>query len=302
MKHDAAYPLVFDVRGFSLDDGPGIRTTVFLKGCPLSCAWCHNPESWKAEREIAFYPRLCIGCGDCVRSCPEGAAGMDLPGRIQRSRCTACGACVDACPSTALKVVGMHYEPDELVALLLDNRVFYEISGGGVTFSGGEPTLHMDYLRRVMQRLKQQGVHIAVQTSGMFELREFREKVLPFTDLIYYDIKFLDSGLHKKYTGAGNERILENFRALRKEADVELVPRTPLIPGITAEEKNIDAIARFVKAEGCERYDLLPYNPGGIGKRQAIGRTGGRGLPSGMMGVEEEGAWMSFARDKHSGG
>ena len=296
MQDDVKYPLVFDVRGFSLDDGPGIRTTVFLKGCPLSCAWCHNPESWKAEREMAFYPGLCIGCGDCSRCCPEDAVSMDLPQRIDRSRCSACGRCADVCPSTALKVVGAQFGIEELARQILVNRIFFETSGGGVPFSGGEPTMHMDYLGMAVRRLKQAGLHVALQTSGMFELAEFREKVYPFVDLIQYDIKFRDEERHRKFTGTGNERILENFVALWKEARAAIIPRTPLVPGITAEAENITSIARFLKKQGCSRYELLSYNPGGLAKRTAVGRTSAHRLPAAMMSLREENTWAGFAK------
>jgi pyruvate formate lyase activating enzyme len=299
-RDDAGLPFVFAIRGFSLDDGPGIRTTVFLKGCPLSCAWCHNPESWSRERELAFHAARCVMCGECVSACPEKALHFDRPERIDRERCTACGACEDGCPSRALEVVGRRYGPDELVERILENRVYYENSGGGVTFSGGEPTLHMDYLFPVLKRLKREQAHVALQTSGLFDPGEFREKMLPFLDLIYYDLKIMNSEQHEIYTGAGNERILENFRALAKEK-VHLVPRTPLVPGVTALRENISSIARFIGAAGCGRYELLPYNPGGAGKRRAIGKNGGTMLPRTMMSREEERKWELFGKSVLAG-
>ena len=167
---------------------------MFLKGCPLSCLWCHNPESMNSEREIAFYPQLCIQCGDCQKACPAGAIRMDSDGRIVRKLCTRCGLCTQVCPATALKNVGEYYTPDELTDILMRDRVFYETSQGGVTFSGGEPTLYPDYVAEVMKklRLKSNSIHLAIQTSGMFDFSEFEKKLLPSLDLIFYDLKLFD--------------------------------------------------------------------------------------------------------------
>jgi len=264
--------LVFDIRRFALDDGPGIRTTVFLKGCPLSCMWCQNPESMHREAEIAFYPALCIQCGDCEKACPEKAAHMNHPGRIIRERCVACGACVEKCPSTALKIVGKHYAGKALAEELLKDIIFYETSGGGVTFSGGEPAVHMDYLREVMRELKKHAIHIAIQTSGFFDIREFRNKLLPSIDLIFYDIKLFDTRKHKEYTGVGNEIILGNFMSLAEDKKEIIVPRTPLVPGITETEENLQQIGNFVRNAGFGKHELLPYNPGGVSKMRSLGK------------------------------
>ncbi len=291
MNASVERPPVFDIRRFALDDGPGIRTTVYFKGCPLSCAWCHNPESICPEAEIAFYPALCIKCGECESICPENAANMAHPGRIVRERCVACGQCAERCPSTALKVVGKYYPVHKLVEELLKDRIFYETSGGGVTFSGGEPTLHMDYLGELARKLKEHNIHIAIQTSGAFDIREFREKLLSHIDLIYYDIKLFDSERHREYTGIGNEHILDNFRSLTREGKAALIPRTPLIPGITATEENLRRIAGFIRHTGRTEYELLPYNPGHIGKIQAIGKHAPPYLAGALMSPVEERYW-----------
>jgi pyruvate formate lyase activating enzyme len=191
---------------------------------------------------------------------------------------------------------GRQYAPDELARELLKDRLFYDTSGGGVTFSGGEPTLHMDYLGQVARLLKQADVHVAIQTSGLFDLQEFREKVYPNLDLIHFDIKFMDASQHRRFTGVGNERILENFISLKRDNKIDIVPRTPLVPGITADRQNIDAIAKFVKSLGCVRHELLPYNPGGISKRAALGMPAATELPESMMSVQEFGTWMRFIR------
>jgi len=275
-------PLIFDIRRFALDDGPGIRTTVFLKGCPLSCMWCQNPESVQQEVEIAFHHILCIHCGDCEKFCPEHAAQMNYPGRIIRERCVACGVCAEKCPSTALKIVGKRYAGKELVKELLKDRIFYETSCGGVTFSGGEPALHMDYLSDVIRELKKNNIHIALQTSGFFDMQEFRKKLLPSIDLIFYDIKLFDTRKHKEYTGVGNEKIRDNFMSLADYRKEIIVPRTPLVPGITATEENLQQIAKFVRNAGCEKYELLPYNPSGVSKMWTIGKPPPYALKRGL--------------------
>jgi pyruvate formate lyase activating enzyme len=287
-------PLVFDIRRFALDDGPGIRTTVFLKGCPLSCVWCHNPESISPRAEMVFHPALCIHCGICEELCPEGAARMGHPGRILRERCTVCGTCVQKCPSTALKIVGKHYPVRELVEELMKDRIFYETSRGGVTFSGGEPTLHMDYLGEVTRELKKYNIHIAIQTSGVFNMKEFRDKLLRQIDLIFYDLKLFDAKKHRQYTGTGNEQILDHFVSLASDLKNRIIPRTPLIPNITATEENLRQIAEFIRDRGCSQYELLPYNPGGLDKMQAVGRSIPQYLPRVMMGPEEGKIWKAL--------
>jgi pyruvate formate lyase activating enzyme len=293
-------PLIFDIHHFALDDGPGIRTTVFMKGCPLSCLWCHNPESIKSGREIAFYPPLCIHCGDCKTVCPEGAISLEHAGRIIRDRCTACGDCAEVCPTTALKMVGKYYSVSDLIEILLSDHIFYETSQGGVTFSGGEPTLYMDYVGEVMKELKANNVHIAIETSGMFNLDEFKTKLLPYMNLIFYDIKLYDPRKHEQYTGKSNKQILSNLTDLAKEPNVRIIPRLPLVPKMTATTDNLTQIARFLKSAGMTAYKFLPYNPGGIAKRIAIGQDIHPDIPRTMMSIEEEKKLGEiFARLKH---
>ncbi|MFV9690195.1 MAG: glycyl-radical enzyme activating protein [Desulfobacteria bacterium] len=266
-------PLIFDIHPFALDDGPGIRTTVFFKGCPLSCLWCHNPESMKSGREIAFYPKLCIKCGDCKTVCREDAISLEHADRIIRDRCTACGRCAEECPTKALRIVGKYYPVSRLIEILMADRIFYETSKGGITFSGGEPTLYMDYVGKVMKELKANNLHVAIETCGMFDLAEFKARLLPYIDLILFDIKLLDSDKHQCYTGKHNKQILRNFVDLVKESDVRIVPRVPLVPGITATSDNLTQIAAFLKNRGCSPCRFLSYNPGGIAKRIAIGKN-----------------------------
>lgn len=277
-------PLIFDIKHFALDDGPGIRTTVFLKGCSLTCQWCHNPESIDSSREIAFYAHLCINCGDCQVVCPENAINLDNTDRIDREKCTRCEKCVNDCPTTALKFIGKYYSVAELIEILKGDHVFYETSKGGVTFSGGEPTLYMDYIQEVMKELKKDNIHIAIQTSGAFELSEFKSKLLPYIDLIFYDIKFIDPILHKKYTNKNNSRILDNFLELIRDSSVHIIPRIPLIPKITATTENLTNIADFLKKANCMNYKLLTYNSGGISKRVYTGKS----IPSSIINIKSE--------------
>jgi len=298
---DKNRPLIFDIRHFALDDGPGIRTTVFMKGCPLSCIWCHNPESMKAGQEIAFYSERCISCGDCMKVCLEDAISLENPGRILRNKCKVCGQCAQECPTTALEIIGKYYPVDDLIEILLSDRIFFETSTGGITFSGGEPTLYMNYIGKVMRRLKENNLHIAIETAGVFNLSEFEKKLLPYIDLIYFDLKIFNSHEHKRYTGKSNEQILQNFVYLKKTSSVKVVPRVPLVAGITATADNLTEIATFLKNTGCSKSELLPYNTGGISKRIAIGKNIPRETPYTMMEIEEEKRYREFFTTAKSG-
>lgn len=274
MNIEEKSPLIFDIRHFALDDGPGIRTTVFFKGCPLSCAWCHNPESVNPRVEIAYYGDKCIGCGDCSEECQIQAIDLSTPGHINRDKCISCGCCAEICPTGALKVIGKHYTVGELSVILLRDRYYYETSKGGVTFSGGEPTLHMDYLHGIMTELKKEKIHIAIQTCGFFNLPEFEEKLLPLIDLIFFDIKIIDPEKHKKYTGVSNEKILENFTILSeksaREKKFKIIARTPLIPGINDTEEDMEKLRHFYETVHHSDYEFLTYNPGGKSKKERL--------------------------------
>jgi pyruvate formate lyase activating enzyme len=286
MKQDG--PLIFDIRRFALDDGPGIRSTVFFKGCPLSCVWCHNPESIAGESEIAYYPSRCINCLECRAVCTESAVALDPLNRIDRDRCVACGACAGICPALAIRMVGGHIPVDDLITLLLRDRHFYDTSGGGVTFSGGEPTIHSGYLREALMKLKRVDIDTAIQTCGLFDFDRFVDGLLPFIDLIYYDIKLMDPDLHKRYTGLSNELILRNFIRLSGMARGKITPRVPLVPGITATSMNMDRVASFLRDLGYESAELLPYNPSGIEKRVLLGGQAQTGLATAPMTKGEE--------------
>ncbi|MFZ5993854.1 MAG: glycyl-radical enzyme activating protein [Thermodesulfobacteriota bacterium] len=267
-----ARPLVFDIKRHALEDGPGIRSTVFFKGCPLTCLWCQNPESIDPGPEIGFYPRDCIKCGDCVSACPAKACALEDPFLIDRERCTRCGACVEACPGRALRLIGRFYPVAELAEILLRDKTFYEVSRGGVTLSGGEPTFFMDYASAVLKVLKDSGIHTAIQTNGFFSWKEFEEKILPYVDLIMFDVKLADADKHREYTGRSNEPILANLKNLLAERAEVVLPRIPLIPAFTATVKNLRSISGLLKGLGVKKCSLLPYNPTWTFKAEAIGK------------------------------
>jgi pyruvate formate lyase activating enzyme len=357
----------FDIKKFSIHDGPGIRTTVFFKGCPLRCVWCHNPEGQKTSAEIMFFPDRCTSCGTCVSICPNQAAivkdvnhessgihpnqaiirkdgdyeitgagpgqsvvlkegrnrkGGDGPGmntvpanqaitlkagspkmdgvhvgqamlledrgpegnrgyeiHTLRKECIACGACVEACPRGAREVAGKVVASDELIGEIMKDVVFYDSSGGGVTFSGGEPLLQPDFLLALLKECKEREIHTAVDTCG-FAKWETLSAIIPYADLILYDLKCMDSDMHFELTGRGNEAILENLRRLSK-AKCNVTVRFPLIPGINDNEENITSMGEFLSSlrhgGRLPQVDILPYHKMGLDKYLRLGRE--YGLP-----------------------
>lgn len=264
MTHTTEEIPVLDIKGNSLDDGPGIRSVVFFKGCPLACAWCHNPESRKASTEIAFDGTLCVDCGECRSVCPENALSKSNRYYVDRSRCTLCFLCTSICPSGALERVGNPMTVDGILAKILPDKPFFMTSGGGVTLSGGEATLYMEFVSRLLMKLKAHDIHILLETCGSFDIQRFMALVYPHIDAIYFDIKIMDSADHRKHCGLPNERILDNFRQLLKASRRDgklLLSRTPLVPGITDTAENIEAIAAFLKNLGVTQAALLAYNP-----------------------------------------
>ena len=265
--------LISNIQRFSTEDGPGIRTTVFFKGCPLHCAWCHNPEGISPRPELMWYDVRCIGAKECLNACPEEALNLISQGiRIDRERCTACGDCVNECPSGALEIIGSEWAPEDLFTEIQKDVVFYETSGGGVTFSGGEPMVQADFLQALAPLCREAGIHIALDTCGMVAWKRY-ERILPLVDIVFYDLKIFDAEQHKFCTGVDNGLILENARRI-SAAGMPMWIRTPVIPGYTADSDNIADLGDFIAAElpTVDRWDLLAYTNLGQPKYHRLDR------------------------------
>ena len=260
------------IQRFSVDDGPGIRTTVFCKGCNLHCVWCHNPETISKGASLQFNAGMCIHCGMCVSACPSDAHAFEQEVHtIDRVRCKVCGACAQTCFSGALKILGEERTVSEILGLVLRDKDFFDNTGGGVTFSGGEPMLQHEALRQALELCKDYGLHTAVDTAGNVPFSWF-EEIMPFTDLFLYDLKCFSSSAHKRWTGVANELILQNIQKLG-ERGAKVFIRTPLIEGVNTDESEIESLARFASAlEGVQLYQLLPYHDYGAGKYETLGQ------------------------------
>ena len=264
--------LLADIKRFAVHDGPGIRTTLFLKGCSLACRWCHNPETISSRPEIGFVSRKCIGCEQCAAVCPENAhVFRDGAHVFDRARCVACGQCVDACLPGALEYYGREVSVAEAAAAVLEDKTFYVHSGGGCTLSGGEPLLQAEFCAAVCKQLREASVHCAVDTSGAVPWENF-ETVLPQADLFLYDLKHIDDRQHRECTGSSNRLILENLRRLSSR-DVPIEIRIPLIPGISGADSDLQAVGEFLRGvANITRVRLLPYNGLAHSKYEAAGR------------------------------
>ncbi|MDR1603623.1 MAG: glycyl-radical enzyme activating protein [Gracilibacteraceae bacterium] len=277
-------PLVSNIQRFSLDDGPGIRTTVFLKGCNLRCVWCHNPECLEPGYSVQFQAAACTACGRCVAVCPRGCHRLpDGRHQLAPAACIGCDACARHCLAGALRVIGRYYPPGELPALLGRDRRYYAESGGGVTFSGGEPLLFPAWLRETAALCQAEGMSVAVDTAGNVPYTAFAA-LRPLTDLFLFDVKFFDPAAHRAATGAANGRIRANLTRLCREG-TRLWVRIPVVAGYNADLAELERIAAFLAAlpgrEAIERVDLLPYHSYGAGKYESLAliRSGAPAVP-----------------------
>ena len=264
---------VFNIQKFCTHDGNGVRTTVFFKGCNMRCSWCANPESQNNKPELLFYQNKCVGCKACLHTCPEHAISISEEKITQNHElCINCGACADACLFEARKLIGKYMSPEEVFTEINKDRIFYTLSGGGVTFSGGEPLLYSNFIQAVARKCHKEGYTVFAETCGCFPTT-YIDKIVDSVDKLLFDLKIMDSEEHRKYCGVTNEKLLNNFKILSRYVDIQ--PRVPIIPGITDTDDNIEAICAFLKE--CETdfpfVHILPYHILGIGKYAALGKT-----------------------------
>ena len=264
--------LIFDIKKYSIHDGPGIRTTIFFKGCPLSCWWCHNPESQSPAMEIILHENRCIRCGACLDACPHGAiAWIDGEPITNRAQCEQCGTCTVSCYAEARERVGREMTVAQVMAEIEHDVAFYDESRGGVTFSGGEPLLQRDFLLALLQACKAQEIHTAVDTSG-FAAWETFERIRPLTDLFLYDVKLIDDAKHREFTGVPNGPILRNLQKLSAHGH-NIVVRVPIIPGINDDDATIQQIGMFVGSlPHLSGVDILPYHHIAVDKYLRLGK------------------------------
>lgn len=276
--------LIFDIKHYAIHDGPGIRMTVFMKGCPLACTWCHNPESISSKQQKMFYATKCIGCAVCVKACPNNALSLTEDGIVtDYDACQLCGICTEVCPTRALEMTGRTVTVKELIKTIEKERVFFDQSGGGVTVSGGEPLAQPDFLLELLQACGEKGLHRVVDTSGQTNSTTLL-KVAEHTEHFLFDLKHMDPVEHKKWTGIDNRTILENLSLLAKSG-ANITIRIPLIKGVNSDEENLEAFADFISSLDGEpkSVDLLPFHNIAISKHKHLNQPcdlGGMAAPS----------------------
>ena len=268
--------LIFDIQKFCIHDGPGIRSTVFFKGCPLRCAWCHNPESKRMEKELLYTARTCVSCGACVGACPARAHSIEnAVHTADLSLCLACGKCTEVCPTGALALAGKEMTAEAVMEEVLRDRAFYAASGGGLTLSGGELFAQFDFALSLLTLAKEHGLHTCVETCGFTE-REKLRRIAPFVDLFLYDWKCTDPALHRQYTGADNRKILENLYALNA-LGASVILRCPIIPDVNDNDGHFSGIADLVSRLDCVKaVEIEPYHALGTDKAERLGKESRR--------------------------
>lgn len=288
--------IIFDIQSYAIHDGPGIRTCVFFKGCPLRCAWCHNPESQSKKPEMAYRESKCIRCSRCVEACPQGALVMKDAVIRDPARCTACGNCAEACLDGAMEMIGYEISAVEVAGIVERDKPFYDDSGGGVTLTGGEPTAQAGFLFGLCGELRKRGIHVALETCGYFD-KKLLDRLVDSVDLFLFDVKHLSERRHKKATGAGNRRILQNFRALVDRAGEErVVPRIPVIPGFNSDDKSVESTAVFLAEKNWRGpVHLLAHHTWARDKYLMLGRDLSRVEARSISAEERDRTFSIFA-------
>ena len=267
--------LIFDIKRYAINDGPGIRVVIFFKGCNLHCAWCHNPESISAKVEKMYAPAKCIKCGSCVEACPENAISLKPEGIItDPDLCKICGKCAEVCPTKAIEMSGKVMSVAEIIGIIEKERIFFDQSGGGVTFSGGEPLVHSKFLMELLHECRKRKIHTAIDTAGYASVETILE-VAKHTDLFLYDLKMMETSMHRKWISLGNENILQNLKAIA-ETGSNIIIRIPLIGEINDTDENIELTAKFVSELAGEKklVHLLPYHSIAENKYIKLGKSG----------------------------
>ncbi|WP_117233049.1 glycyl-radical enzyme activating protein [Vibrio maerlii] len=265
--------IVFDIQKFSVNDGPGVRTAVFLKGCQMKCVWCHNPESLSVKPQLSFSKDKCVGCRECEKVCPKGVHSFDEQGthNVNFEDCDACGLCVDACIHNALKVYGKEQSVDDVFAEVMKDKIYFDKSGGGVTLSGGEALKQFDFSLALAKKCKENGLHVCIETNGASKPDHYRQ-IAPYVDLFLFDYKATGEKTHKELTGLSRDFVQQNL-ALLNEIDAQVILRCPIIPGYNLSEEHLAAIAELsCSMPNIQKVEVLPYHNFGKGKAEEIGR------------------------------